>query len=125
MTASTLQDNWVGDRCQKVKTFSGGWTLDPNSPPEVGQIAFSLLDSDNEIIPDSEGWATPFGVDGAYDLGDIVYRGVFHGVRMLNTGYVFLADRPLYPRKKGVFRVKLRKIFYPNRVRVLPKTAPV
>lgn len=122
-----VPDDYIGHKCYRFKTFDGSWsTVDPDAPPEEGQIPFALLDADGVSL--AEGWATPYGEDGAYDLGTADYRGEYHGVRLRDSGYEFVGERPVDRKgRKGVFRVRFKKLFSPtgNRPRVLPMAPPV
>ena len=121
-----LPDDYIGHKCYRYKAFTGGWgTVNPEAPPEAGQIPFALLDADGGHL--AEGWAAPYGDEGAYDLGAADYRGEYHGVRLMDTGYEFVGERILDRRgRRGTFRVRAKKVFSPtgHRPRVLPMTAP-
>lgn len=119
--------DYVGHKCYRFKTFDGSWsTIDPDAPPDVGYLPFALLDRDGNSL--AEGWAIPYGDEGAYDLGMADYRGEFWGVRLLDTGYEFVAERPIGERgsKCKYAKVRFKKLFAPtgSRPRVLPMTTP-
>jgi len=122
MTRRFEHDDFIGERAVRFGTIGTAWsTIDPDSPPSEGALPFSLLDQDRAIIPNSEGWATPY--DGtAYDLGSTTYTGEFWGFRLSNTGYIFRVDRQIDKTRRTLKGKKLKHPY--DTVRVRPTTAP-